>query len=229
MDTTPVSASGLAKYYRIDGHKLQKQYKNHLSGFVDWEQLGHAEEWILFEGNLGKHICIDEVALSQGQLYTVVTHGSAGCQQGSLLAMVKATRSDEVIRILEKIPLQDRKQVKEVTVDLAASMNKIGRMAFPEARLVNDRFHVQQLPSGALQQMRIKHRWIAIEEESQQIKKAKQEDRQYEPQVFENGDTPTQLLPPGRYALFKPKSKWTEKQQQRVKILFRQYPDLVDP
>ena len=47
--------------------------------------------------------------------------------------MVKATRSDEVIRILEKIPLQDRKQVKEVTVDLAASMNKIGRMAFPEA------------------------------------------------------------------------------------------------
>ena len=140
--------------------------------------------------------------------------------------MVKATRSDEVIRILEKIPLQDRKQVKEVTVDLAASMNKIGRMAFPEARLVSDRFHVQQLPSEALQQMRIKHRWIAIEEESQQIKKAKQEDRQYEPQVFENGDTPTQLLPPGRYALFKPRSKWTEKQQQRVKILFRQYPDL---
>ena len=140
--------------------------------------------------------------------------------------MVKATRSDEVIRILEKIPLQDRKQVKEVTVDLAASMNKIGRMAFPEARLVSDRFHVQQLPSGALQQMRIKHSWIAIEEESQQIKKAKQEDRQYEPQVFENGDTPTQLLPPGRYALFKPRSKWTEKQQQRVKILFRQYPDL---
>ena len=95
--------------------------------------------------------------------------------------MVKDTNSENVIKVLEKIPLQDRKQVKEVTVDLAASMNKIGRMAFPEARLVSDRFHVQQLPSEALQQMRIKHRWKAIEEESQQIKRAKEQHRQYLP------------------------------------------------
>ena len=193
---------------------------------MDWNQLDHAEEWILFKENLGAHVCIDEVALSQGELYTVVTNGTASCQQGSLIAMVRDTKSDEVIRILEKIPLQDRKQVKEVTVDLAANMNKTGRMAFPEARLVSDRFHVQQLPSGALQQMRIKLRWEAIEEESRQIKKAKKENREYQPQILENGDTPKQLLARSRYALFKPKSKWTQKQQQRIKILFEKYPDL---
>ncbi len=193
---------------------------------MDWDQLSHAEDWILFGDNLGAHVCIDEVALSQGELYTVVTNGSAGCQQGSLIAMVKDTKSDEVIKILEKIPLQDRKQVKEVTVDLAASMNKIGRIAFPEAHLVSDRFHVQQLPSEALQQMRIKHRWKAIEEESQEIKRAKEENREHQPQILENGDTPKQLLARSRYALFKPKNKWTEKQQQRINVLFEQYPDL---
>jgi len=226
LDTTPVSASGLAKYYRIDGNKLQKQYKHHLSGFEDWDQLLHAEDWILFGQNLGSHVCIDEVALSQGELYTVITNGSAGCQQGSLIAMVKDTKSEEVIRILQKIPLKARKQVKEVTVDLAANMNKIGRTAFPQARLIMDRFHVQQLPSEALQQMRIKHRWEAIDKETEQIKLAKEQHKKYQPEVFENGDTPKQLLARSRYLLFKPKSKWTEKQLLRATILFEKYPDL---
>ena len=180
----------------------------------------------MFEENLGSHVCIDEVALSQGELYTVVTNGSAGRQQGSLIAMVRDTKSEEVIRILEKIPLKAREQVKEVTVDLAANMNKIGRTAFPQARLIMDRFHVQQLPSEALQQMRIKHRWDAIEQETEQIKLAKEEHRKYQPEVFKNGDTPKQLLARSRYLLFKPQSKWTENQTLRAAILFEQYPDL---
>ncbi len=180
----------------------------------------------MFKENLGSHVCIDEVALSQGELYTVVTNGSAGCQQGSLIAMVRDTKSEEVIKILEKIPLKKRTQVKEVTVDLAANMNKIARTAFPEARLIMDRFHVQQLPSEALQQMRIKHRWIAIDQETEQIKLAKEQNRKYQPEVFKNGDTPKQLLARSRYLLFKPQSKWTENQAVRAVILFEQYPDL---
>lgn len=140
--------------------------------------------------------------------------------------MVRDTKSEEVIRILEKIPLKARKQVKEVTVDLAANMNKIGRTAFPEARLIIDRFHVQQLPSEALQQMRIKHRWDAIDQETQQLKLAKEQNRKYQPEVFENGDTPKQLLARSRYLLFKPQSKWTENQALRATILFEKYPDL---
>ncbi|WP_242651153.1 transposase, partial [Bacteroides stercoris] len=37
-----------------------------------WDQLVHAEDWLLFEKNIGAYICIDEVALSRGELYTVL-------------------------------------------------------------------------------------------------------------------------------------------------------------
>ncbi|MDH5366633.1 MAG: transposase [Cyclobacteriaceae bacterium] len=205
---------------------MGKHYKEHLSGYREWSQLTHAQDWILFEDNLGEHVCIDEVALSQGELYTIVTNASARCQQGALIAIVKGVKSDSVINVLKKIALQKRKQVKEVTTDLAANMKRIGSLSFPEAVLVSDRFHVQQLPSEALQEMRIKYRWQAIEQENKQIKQAKEEKKEYQPIVFENGDTPKQLLARSRYILFKPKGKWTEKQQQRANILFSNYPDL---
>ena len=113
----------------------------------------------MFPDNLGEVTSIDEVALSDGELYTVVTNAKAKCQKGSLVAMVKGVRSEDVCEILELIPIEQRKQVKEVTLDLAQNMEKIARLCFPEASIVSDRFHVQQLPSEALQEMRIKFRW----------------------------------------------------------------------
>lgn len=148
----------MAKYFKVDGSNLQKHYKHHLSGYTEWKQLIHAEEWILFEENIGEHICLDEVALSQGELYSVVSNASAACQQGALIAMVKGTKSEDIISVLEKIPLQKRKKVKQVTLDLAPTMEKTARVCFPASTIISDRFHVQQLPSEALQEMRIKYR-----------------------------------------------------------------------
>ena len=71
--------------------------------------------------------------------------------------------------VLGKIPLNKRKKVKEVTLDMAASMEKIVRRSFPKADLVTDRFHVQKLASDAVQEMRIAHRWEAIEQENKEI------------------------------------------------------------
>ncbi|KDS48326.1 hypothetical protein M099_3344 [Phocaeicola vulgatus str. 3975 RP4] len=42
---------------------MERQYRNHLSGYLHWDQLVHAEDWLLFEKNIGAYICIDEVAL----------------------------------------------------------------------------------------------------------------------------------------------------------------------
>ncbi len=188
--------------------------------------MAHAEDWILYAQNLGSHICIDEVALSRGELYTVVTNGGANCQKGALVAMIKGTKSDDIISILSKIPLKDRVTVKEVTVDLAPNMERAGRVSFPESIIISDRFHVQQLPSEALQEMRIKYRWKAIEDENNAIKEAKENGARYIPKTFENGDTPKQLLARSRYVLFKPSGKWTENQKARANILFQHYPDL---
>ena len=50
--------------------------------------------------------------------------------------------------------------------------------------------------------------------------------KEYEPEVFENGDTRKQLLARSRYLLFKSRNKWTESQKKRAKILFELYPDI---
>lgn len=198
----------------------------HLSGFMKWDQLEHAEEWILFEQNIGEYLSIDETCLSQGELYTVITNKAAKGKKGAMVAMVKGTVSQKVIDILEKISLGKRKKVREVTLDLAPTMERIVRQAFPKAKLVSDRFHVQQLASDAVQQLRIDYRWQAIEQENKEMDLARELGRQHVADLLENGDTVKQLLARSRYLLFKDESKWTPSQNQRAEILFRLYPSL---
>lgn len=89
-----------------------------------------------------------------------------------------------------------------------------------------DRFHVQKLASDALQEIRIKHRWDAIDAENDAIEKARNQSLKYSPKLLKNGDTLKQLLARSRYLLYKSSNKWTENQQERAKILFEKYPDL---
>lgn len=188
----------------------------------------HAEEWILFEENLGSLISIDETALSQGELYTVLTNKEAKGQKGTIVAMIKGTQSEKVRAVLEKIPLRKRNKVKEVTLDMAANMETIARHSFPKAKLVTDRFHVQKLAYDAVQEMRIKYRWEAIEQENKEIELSKEVKQKYKPEVLENGDTLKQLLARSRYLLFKAESKWTPIQRFRAEILFARYPALEE-
>lgn len=207
---------------------MEEQYRDHLSHFHEWEQREHSSDWILFEDNVSQNISIDETSLSQGELYTVLTNKEAKGRKGSLIAMVRGTNSDYIRRILEKIPLKKRKIVKEITLDMAPTMEKIARYTFPNANLVTDRFHVQKLAYEAVQEIRIKHRWEAIEQENNEIELGKETQQEYIPEVFENGDTLKQLLARSRYLLFKSESKWTPTQRQRAEILFLRYPDIKD-
>ena len=202
------------------------QYKNHLSGFPKWKQKRHCEKWMLFPDNIGKHLSIDEVEISNGELYTVITNKAAKGKKKAIVAMVQGTKSADVRRILAKIPIEKKNIVKEVTLDMAESMNNIVRISFTKAIRVIDRFHVQKLISEALQEIRIFLRRKAIKEENENIKKARQENRSYHPIIFENGDTKKQLLARSRYLLFKPESKWNDQQKERAKILFKKYPEL---
>ncbi|KAB5336953.1 hypothetical protein F9956_00010 [Bacteroides stercoris] len=34
---------------------MERQYRNHLSGYLHWDQLVHAEDWLLFEKNIGAY------------------------------------------------------------------------------------------------------------------------------------------------------------------------------
>jgi len=140
--------------------------------------------------------------------------------------MVKGTKSDDVLNILYQIPIESRSLVKEITLDLAGSMNLIAKKAFPYASKVIDRFHVQKLAFDAVQEIRIKHRWKAIDNENNAIQQAQKEGLTYKPKVYNNGETPKQLLARSRYLLFQSESKWTENQKERAVVLFDKFPDI---
>ena len=228
MDTTPVSCNSLGQYFQVDGKQLQVQYKEYLSDYYSWNQMTHADSWLLFPDNIGPFLTIDETSLSQGELYTIVTNKGAHGRKGTIVAMVKGTEAEKVIDVLMKMPRRIRDKVKEVTLDMAASMVKIITRCFPNATRVTDRFHVQQLAFDALQELRIKYRWEAIEEENRQMLNAKEQNKVYKPEELSNGDTPKQLLARSRYLLFKSSSKWTLSQSKRAQILFERYPLLKD-
>ena len=227
IDTTPVSCKSLGKYYHVNGKRLEQQYASHLSDFTTWDQLDHAEQYIVFPENIGEYLSIDETSLSQGELYTILTNKEAKGKKGSIVAIVKGTKSDNINKILQKyIPRKQRLMVKEITLDMAGAMKIIAKQCFPKAKQVTDRFHVQQLAYEAVQELRISYRWEAIEQESKEIELAKECNQKYIPQQLENGDTLRQLLARSRYLLFKKEQDWTPKQRQRAELLFKFFPKL---
>lgn len=199
-----------------------------MSEFKDWSQLLHAEKWLVFAQNIGEYLSIDETALTHGELYTIVTNKSAKGKKGAIVAIVAGTKAEDVISVLEKIQLRLRKKVKEITLDMAGSMNLIAKKSFPNAVLVIDRFHVQKLANEAVQELRVKHRWAAIDLENESIEKAKQQKKAFHPVILDNGDTLKQLLARSRYVLYKKKKNWTENQRSRATLLFKLYPDILE-
>ena len=175
---------------------------------------------MLFPENIGTQLSIDETSLSNGELYTILTNKAGKGRKGTIVAMVEGTGSDQIIEVIERIPKKLRAIVTEVTLDMAGSMSKAVAKCFPNATKVIDRFHVQKLAYDAVQEIRIAHRWDAINEETNAIENAKSNNIKYIPKVFQNGDTRKQLLARSRYLLFKSQEKWTEKQKVRAKILF---------
>lgn len=221
-----MSAKRFGDYYKINGRRLQYHYKNHLSDFKDWTQKPHAEDWILYEKNIGKHLSLDETSLTNGELYTILTNKDAHGKKCSIVAIVKGTKAIDVITVLNKIPLEKRKLVEEVTVDMAGSMNLIAKTSFPKTEIVTDRFHVQKLASEAVQEERIRLRWEIIAIENKAIQKARKNEKTYISELLDNGDTHRQLLARSRYLLFKSKTKWTARQIERAQILFKLHPSI---
>lgn len=197
---------------------------------------------------------IDELSLSKGELYTFVTNKEGKGKTGTLVAVIMGTKADGIQLVLEKIKVEKRNLVKEITLDMAKNMESGVKSAFPNAILVTDRFHVAKLALDALQHLRVKLRWAEMDNENNAlsaIKSAKKELEielkncpghpgeqnklieeyhakvvQYQPIVFENGDSPKQLLARSRYILAKKEAQWTSNQKERAHILFTQYPNL---
>ena len=97
MDTCPITARSLQRPYHIKGDEFERAYKEFLSGYRTWEELAHAEQWLVFPENVGPHVSIDETSLSRGELYTIVANKDGHAGQGTLIAIVKGTRIEDVV------------------------------------------------------------------------------------------------------------------------------------
>lgn len=175
---------------------------------------------------MGEYLSLDETSLSKGELYTYLTNKSGKGKRGTLVASIKGTKTKDIVNILLKIPLSERLKVKEVTVDMARNMESAVIKSFPNAKIVTDRFHVVKLVLDAVQHLRVKLRWEAIEKENKAIEQCKLAGIRYKPKEYDNGDSPKQLLARSRYILAKKERNWTKTQQQRANILYDKYPEL---
>jgi transposase len=86
---------------------------------------------------------------------------------------------------------------------MAANMGLIAKKCFPNATRVTDRFHVQKAME-ALQEIRIKYRWQAIDQENEAMEKR---NSLRKPILLANHDTVKQLLARSRYFLYKKQIK----------------------
>ena len=77
---------------------------------------------MIYPQNIGEHLSIDELSLSKGELYTFVTNKNGKGKKKTLVAIIKGTKSQDIIDVLNKIPLEKRKSVKEITLDMANNM-----------------------------------------------------------------------------------------------------------
>ncbi|WP_233269879.1 hypothetical protein [Polaribacter sp. L3A8] len=54
----------------------------------------------MFAKNLGTHLSLDETAFSNGDLYTIITNKLAKGKKGAIVAMIKGTKAEVVIKFL---------------------------------------------------------------------------------------------------------------------------------
>jgi transposase len=215
----------IASYYSVNGKKLQRHYKHKVSGYKQWEQLAHAETYLIYPENITEHISIDEVSLSKGELYTIVTNKNTKVNnKQSIIAIINGTAANTIQEVLGKIPVETRNKVKEITMDMASNMALAAKNSFANSSQVIDRFHVVRLVMDALQHIRTNLRWKAIDKENEAIKRAKSEGRKYQPEILPNGDTLKELLVRSKYLLYKFEDEWTSHQTKRAAILFEKYP-----
>ena len=206
--------------YCVNGKHFADLYRNKLSGYVDWCETELCCGFYFNGSNIGPHMSIDETCLSNGEVWTFLTHKDGPGGKGTLAAAIPGTKSDEIISILTSAMGKSlRRKVVEVTCDLSPSMMLIASEVFYNAHVVNDRFHVQQVYNEAVDEIRIDIRRQLIAEENAR-------DKSQHPVTYSNGETMRQILARSKHTLMMSQNKWTDIQRHRVNILFKHHPIL---
>ena len=256
-----MTARSVGRFFKICGNSLERAYKHYLSGFEQWDQKEHAEDWMLLAENFDEKMSIDETMLCD-DLFTFFSRKAGKGKQGTLAAVVRGTTADEVVKVLMQVPEEIRRRVKEVTMDFSDSMYSIIRQVFPWATIVIDCFHIMQLCGDGLGELRMKLKRAAVAElkrqerefkkrlarnQKQRVNYRKKHPKKYKgkvrgPKPMRKNmrftppkielevkgkkvyETKVELLTHVRYPLMKSREKWTDRQTEEMKVLFKLEP-----
>lgn len=238
----------------VDGSRLERNYKDNLSDFRQWSQIGHAADWMLLPQNMGVRLSIDETSLCD-DLFTILSNKDGHGRKGTVIAMVRGTRCGDVSEQLMKIPVEQRLAVTEVTMDFSDSMYAIVRKCFPNATIVIDCFHIVRRCGEAVEELRLKakrqaqkeQRKLQAEHRKKQAARVKPRkayrkkhpkkykgrirgrkparlNSRYTPETLSNGDTKVELLTRSRNLLTKSPDKWSDTQKERARLVFDNFP-----
>lgn len=122
--------------------------------------------------------------------------------------------------------LSRRRQAQTVTADLSGSMKHVASKAFPPAGQTSDRFHVRQLMTQAIDDMRIEPRREVIKAEDEQIRTCGQQKTRYRPEIEANEETLRQIMVWSKHIKTRNRLKWSDDRRRRAEILFGHYPRL---
>lgn len=254
MSKYPFDLSVIAGVLGVPYGKFYRWYKDFLSGFKAESQQKKLHEHDLLEvssktgkevciavpifkeEHLGEHMAIDEKHIND-IFYTVLSNGSTG----KVAMMIASVNPDKIGKCLDKFggKLQ---QVRTLTRDMSPTYQYVGTHFFENATQVADKYHVIAHGLDVLQDVRVRHRQVALKndrerqsahkkQQKENKKKAKLEGLIYQsviylPEKLSNGETRAELLARSKYLLYKKASKWNQNQRERSQILFREFPEI---
>ena len=166
----------LAERYGVKGQTLRKQYKEKISDYRNWDQLEHAHDYLLYPENIGENLSLDETCLSNGEVYTILTNKAAKGRKGGFSCNGSWSGHRCGKRNLAQASAPETAVCQDCHYRFIFSHDADGQKGVSCRKAINDRFHVQQLMSEAVDRLRIRYRWKVLDAENQAIREHRQKE-----------------------------------------------------
>lgn len=207
-----VSDEHMSRFTWLLAWTVTKQYTTVTSEYAKdkkWEKKYRwiAKKWYINTDFNATIWCIDEKFI-KNEYYTVFSVIENGKQR--MIAMVQWTVSKSVIWKLCRGILRDKRlKFTQISADMSPTMHAIIRSLFPNALIVDDRFHVQKNIYEDMQAIRQRLKTQAKTQERKSKRK---------PKKYENWETRLQMITRVMWQLVLPKERRSSVQRERWAI-----------
>lgn len=256
MDTAPVTARSLGECYLIDGDYLERAYKLHLSAYPEWDQREHAGSWILKPENIGENLSIDETSLHDDLFTFLSNKAGHCRQGSIIAAVRGTKAEDVInvlMRIPEEERLAVKEVTLDLSSSMKDIVSTVFPNAvivldcFHVLKRCHDAVEELRLKTKREAQVDVRRQARKFKERQKRNAahrkwyrkthpknypgkvrgpKPKRKNEKFKPPVLGNGDTVIELLTRTKRSLTQSPDKWSEKQKERMDMLFGMYPKI---